>query len=78
MNLKTWMVALGAAAALMIGCGGDSYTCNPAGPCARTGGTTEACCTRTQCEYRTGGDTFACAGTDCSAAASQVVTYCGS
>lgn len=36
-----------------------------------------SCCTLTQCEYRlTGGTSFACAGTDCTAAHARVAAYC--
>jgi hypothetical protein len=59
------------------GGGLSGATCESSGvTCAATGGTIEACCNSTACEYEVGNSSFPCAGTDCSTEAGVVVNYC--
>jgi|WetSurMetagenome_2_1015567.scaffolds.fasta_scaffold1015942_1 hypothetical protein len=51
-------------------------TCNDATSCGKT---YKACCTATDCHYVYNGKSYPCNGTDCSAAAQQLVAdMCGS
>lgn len=45
--------------------------------CPTTSQYVQACCTSSQCEYRTGGTTFPCSGTSCDSTVPAVLTYCG-
>ncbi len=55
----------------------DETVCAVGGSCAFTGGVWEACCSSTQCEYRTPGTDFPCVGTNCvGAPVSQLQSYC--
>lgn len=77
-TVRSVLVGLGAVVSVAVAGCAPSYTCNPFTTCARDGSTVQACCTSSQCEYRTGGRTFACEGTNCASAASALTTYCGS
>lgn len=72
---RSVMFLLGALWFFSAGC--DPYECSTTSASTSRCGSIKACCTATQCEYRTGtGRTFACAGTDCSSTARQVVSAC--
>lgn len=72
--MKRAMVLFGFVVAGVLGC--DPYQCSTVRTTARCG-SLKACCTATQCEYRTDtGGNFVCDGTSCEAAARRAVSAC--
>ena len=72
-------VSLLLAVGMFAGCGSGSSSspeqCQVATTCGSY--TLSACCTNTQCRYKSSnGQTFACAGTDCNAAANDAANWC--
>lgn len=72
--MRKAFVLLGLAMAMAMGC--DPYSCSTVRTTARCGAI-RACCTASQCEYRTErGGSFECDGTSCSDAARRAVAAC--
>ncbi len=77
MRRLVMVLMLVAGAYWLEGCG---QSCSSGSTCGK-GGTWQACCTSTSCEYKTSdGTVFQCAGTDCASgnpsAAQQVANWC--
>lgn len=73
------LVSLVLAVGTFTGCGSGSSSSSEQCEVATTCGsyTLSACCTNTQCRYKSSnGQSFACAGTDCNAAAQDAANWC--
>jgi hypothetical protein len=74
--MRRFVMALGLGVALLTACG-DPYQCSAPTVTTRTCGSIQACCTSSQCEYRSStGRTWSCDGTNCEAAARLAISQC--
>lgn len=78
MRKRNWIITLGLFAVVLLAlqsCGGLGESCQSSDSGC---GTFKACCTATQCHYEYNGENYPCNGTDCSAAAEELVDdMCG-
>ena len=78
MNINKYkMVLLAIVLAFLYSCSSSKdELCSDTGISCQVGGTVKACCTNNSCRYELNGVSYPCNGTDCGAAASEVVNVC--